>query len=374
VQRFQEECVVSDGLSTNEVRGSKRLRLLLIGHLSSAVSGSSLSFRNLAEMLTGDSRVSIQVVSTERPAHLTTSFLANAFVGLRVTAATLRRLRAVQVVSFHASLPAMTAYAPVLFVLTRVFRKPLVLRLFGGAFAGEFSGLSGPRRWLFEWTIRNAELFLVQTRHLVEMARVWGARNARWYPTSRPLAALRQVESEVCGRFVFLGRVIESKGVGVILAAARHWTAGITLDIYGSTNGDYTADRIEQESGGRVHYQGELSFEQVQEILFRYDALVLPTFYEGEGYPGVILEAYSHGLPVIATHWRALAELVDDSCGVLIQPRSPEALAEAMNALYCDHARFERLRLGALAKREQFSDQFWADQFVNWCIELADGH
>jgi glycosyltransferase involved in cell wall biosynthesis len=315
--------------------------------------------------------VDVQIVSTERPGRLTSSFLVNAFVALKVTAATLRRLRSVEVVSFHASLPAMTAYAPVLFVLTRLFRRPLVLRLFGGAFAGEFSGLSGPRQWLFEWTIRRAELFLVQTRHLVEMAGAWGVRNARWYPTSRPLVALRKVESELCGRFIFLGRVIEEKGVGVILAAARYWAEGITLDIYGSTDGNYTADQIERMSGGRVRYKGALSFRQVQEALFRYDALVLPTFYEGEGYPGVILEAYSHGLPVIATNWRAIAEIVDDSCGVLIQPRSPEALAVAMNALFSDATRYRRLRLGAVAKRESFSDEIWAGRFVEWCVSLA---
>ena len=41
------------------------------------------------------------------------------------------------------------------------------------------------------------------------------------------------------------------------------------------------------------------------ERLWEYDCLVLPTFHPGEGYPGVIAEAFVHEIPVITTiGWR----------------------------------------------------------------------
>jgi len=69
------------------------------------------------------------------------------------------------------------------------------------------------------------------------------------------------------------------------------------------------------------------------ETIQKYDVLILPTFYQGEGYPGVIIEAYSLGLPVITTNWKAIPEIVENrKTGLLIEPRSTAALVDAMKS------------------------------------------
>jgi glycosyltransferase involved in cell wall biosynthesis len=98
---------------------------------------------------------------------------------------------------------------------------------------------------------------------------------------------------------------------------------------------------------------------------------VFPTYWPGEGYPGIILEAYGAGLPVITTRWMSIPEIADDTCGILIEPRSADALAEAMTRLTRDDARYRRLCEGARAKRDFFNADRWVDYFVQLCKELA---
>lgn len=346
---------------------------MLIGHLSSNVCGSSLLFKQLVELLGENKQLEIEVINTARPSHLTSNLFVNTAVALKVTWAIVLQLRKVDVVTFHSSRPAMMLFGPVLFALTRLFSKPLIVRLFGGALEQEYERLSSFSKLIFDKTVLAADLILLETKHLVSYFNKHGSGCVRWYSNSRKIVDLPDLHEDTtksCKRFVFLGRVIEDKGIDVILDSTRHFNEGITVDIFGSLDGKYTKECIRSKSEGLVQYKGVLAHEQVHDALFNYDVLILPTFYQGEGYPGVIVEAYSHGLPVIATQWRAIPEIVDDSCGILIPIHSPEALSDAMNSLNDDMKLYARLQRGAFAKRLMFSDKYWADRFVKWCVEL----
>ena len=48
--------------------------------------------------------------------------------------------------------------------------------------------------------------------------------------------------------------------------------------------------------------------------------MLFPTFWDGEGFPGTIVDAFSAGLPVIATDWNCNAEIVDDMVNGIIYP------------------------------------------------------
>ena len=352
-----------------------KLHILLIGHLPKRPSGSALRFKQLVDNLSENNSVEIQVVNTYRPSHLTKNWLVNIAKALSVTVEILFRLRKAQVVSFHASRPAMMAYAPILFLITRLFKKPLVLRLFGGALELEYEALSPLKRWLFDKTVLSAELLAVQTKHLLRYFEHYSARNIQWFSNSTRIAELPNVNDMTiprCSRFVFLGIIKEKKGIDIILDCVISLMPGISVDLFGPLEGKFTPEYI-QSKGRRVcYYKGVLTQDQVYEELFNYDALILPTYYEGEGYPGVIIQAYSHGLPVIATEWRSIPEIVTEKTGILISPHSPIALAQAMNRLHTDTALYARLKRGAISKRTEFSDKYWTDRFVEWCAELAD--
>jgi glycosyltransferase involved in cell wall biosynthesis len=70
-------------------------------------------------------------------------------------------------------------------------------------------------------------------------------------------------------------------------------------------------------------------FVNVKPFYSRMDVFVLPSIYEGFGI--VLLEAMASGVPVVATNVDGIKEVILDSeCGILVPPKNPEAIAEAV--------------------------------------------
>jgi glycosyltransferase involved in cell wall biosynthesis len=93
-----------------------------------------------------------------------------------------------------------------------------------------------------------------------------------------------------------------------------------------------------------VNYCGEVSAEEVLRRLPDYDLLLLPSYREG--YPGIIIEALSVGMPVISTNVGGIPEIIENGRnGILVEPSDVERLVKAIRsvdesnyALYCENA------------------------------------
>ena len=74
-------------------------------------------------------------------------------------------------------------------------------------------------------------------------------------------------------------------------------------------------------------FVGAVAPEKVSEYLMKGKLFVLPAV-KGEGFPNVILEAMSVGLPVVATSLGGILDLVKNGeTGFLVKPADVEALA-----------------------------------------------
>jgi glycosyltransferase involved in cell wall biosynthesis len=82
--------------------------------------------------------------------------------------------------------------------------------------------------------------------------------------------------------------------------------------------------------GDRVTFTGRISNAEFVHQYARASMAVVPSVYEGFGLPAG--EAMACGVPVIATTGGALPEVVGDA-GILVPPRSPRALADAIFGL-----------------------------------------
>ena len=122
-----------------------------------------------------------------------------------------------------------------------------------------------------------------------------------------------------------------------------------------------------------VRYEGVINPQNVPQVIRQYDALLLPTHYEKEGYPGAILEAYEAGLPVIVSNWPTIREIVDESCGLLIKSQSVDELHQAMEKLKENPEFYRQLAQGAIYKREQFSLETGVDKFIDYCESVVNG-
>ncbi len=80
--------------------------------------------------------------------------------------------------------------------------------------------------------------------------------------------------------------------------------------------------------------------------------LVFPSLYEGFGLP--ILEAMASGVPVIASNTSSMPEVAGDAA-LLIDPRTPEAIAEGMTQILCDEGLRQTLMHRGLARVQGFT-------------------
>ncbi len=249
-------------------------------------------------------------------------------------------------------------------LLCLIWRKKTVFRKFGGSFDLTYRRFPLPVRWLLRKTVLQMNLILLQTHHLVSFFRELTGKPTVWFPTSRPLSDLTPRPCEPfdggARRFVYVGQVKTTKGIRDIIDATVSLDEGIVVDVYGPLIGDIRPEAFVSAA----QYCGVVEPDDVPQLLRHYDVLLLPTYHEGEGYPGAILEAYAAGLPVIATRWSAIPEIVDDTTGILIAPRDAEGLRRAICELAHAHELYYRLHEGALHAAKKFSSEYWCDRFV----------
>ena len=106
----------------------------------------------------------------------------------------------------------------------------------------------------------------------------------------------------------------------------------ICIDFYGQKKDDYFDVNL---ANSKVYaYGGVLQPNEVIPTLRKYDALIFPTHYEGEGCPGILVEALSAALPIIASDWKYNSEFVKDGInGFLCETFDVEAYVKAFLVL-----------------------------------------
>ncbi|HVQ36146.1 MAG TPA: glycosyltransferase family 1 protein [Pyrinomonadaceae bacterium] len=110
---------------------------------------------------------------------------------------------------------------------------------------------------------------------------------------------------------------------------------------------------------GCIRELGLLDSEALQSVYWAADALVFPSLWEGFGWPP--LEAMATGTPVVCSDRGSLREVVGDAA-VIINPESPESIAEGVASLLQNAERRETLRMKGLERVKLFSWERAAEQ------------
>ena len=228
---------------------------------------------------------------------------------------------------------------PLVLIASRILRKSISLRVFGGNLNILFEK-NIFTRCLLSLLLRNVNILFLQTKFLV---RYFPYKNVRFLPTCRnncntKLSSINTLPRKYSGKLVFIGQIKESKGVNIILNALKVLD-NCVLDFYGPLV-DFSQQQLDTSN---TFYRGQLHHSLTIPTLSEYDFLVFPTFHSGEGYPGVIIESYAAGTPVITTNWMSIPELVTHGkSGLLIEPKSSNALIEILLNIECNSYSYMR--------------------------------
>lgn len=118
--------------------------------------------------------------------------------------------------------------------------------------------------------------------------------------------------------FCMFSRVTEAKGISeaiqTICQYNREHKQQVALNIWGPVDEKYKEEfeKLLNDAGDCVVYKGCVNYSESVKNLTNHLALLFPTHWDGEGFPGTIVDAYAAGVPVIASDWNANAELVDN--------------------------------------------------------------
>lgn len=262
-------------------------------------------------------------------------------------------------------------------LLTKLFSKKIVFKGFAGELEKSIQSLPKDQQKRIRSSLMKVDLLTVQTKkdYIFFQRFLSGRIKIEWLPNTRQASekvAISISDRTYFKKACFVGKVLPEKGIDTILSCARSLPKGVSIDIYGPLNkviaDEFFISSVAKEAN--ISYKGVIDPKDVANRIADYDALLLPSRWKKEGHPGVILEAFSVGVPVIASKWNAIPELVDENCGILIEPNSPEELAAAITQLFSDSLKWKNLSQGALKRCAFFDSAKWNAKFYNWIIQL----
>ncbi|MFQ5745717.1 MAG: glycosyltransferase [Gemmatimonadota bacterium] len=214
--------------------------------------------------------------------------------------------------------------------------------------------------------IRRASAVVVVSRPLGTTLAARGVLESRIHLIRNAFdASARVLEREAARRFLglsfddfvvgWVGRLSPEKDPALLLEAVRrlHDLPDLVASILGGG-----VDRRALEAGvagpelaGRVRLHGIVP--GAARLYRAFDAFVLSS--RTEGTPIALFEAMAAGVPIVATRVGGVPDVVTDREALLVPPRDPDALAEALRALHADRG---AARERAAAARRRLEEEF----------------
>jgi glycosyltransferase involved in cell wall biosynthesis len=203
---------------------------------------------------------------------------------------------------------------------------------------------------------------VLETKNLIEDFKKDGKKNLVWMTNSvKPTDSFnrnRKFEKKI----VFISRLEPDKGVPEVIKAAELLPDGYTIDAYGPIDVKfYNSNPFE---GTKVNYKGILHHNDIIKTIDENNLLLMPTYIDREGYPGVIIEALSVGVPVITTDCCVMREMITDKYnGLIIEPRSGKALADAI--LHFNENNYDTYQKNAYKSFATFNSEIVFKKFID---------
>lgn len=253
----------------------------------------------------------------------------NLFILLRLLIVILFNPKAKYIVSLN----NMSSYRVISFLNMLHHKRSVYYWVIGGSIAD----------WIEEGLVSRkaynvVDMFLVEGKAMLQTLSRCGFDNAIYVPNFKRITKYPE-KGEHGGvlKFVFLSRIDSNKGCDYIISVAKRlnekYQDRYLIDFYGNIASDYKDFQERVDSIPNLNNKGfiDLRDKENYSILSQYDAMLFPTFWDGEGFPGVIVDAFVAGLPVIASDWHLNKEIVTDGeTGLIINPRDEESLYSAM--------------------------------------------
>ena len=255
---------------------------------------------------------------------------------------------------------------------------PMILSTLGG----DIYALRGPA-WdrVHRIVLRRAAAVTTMNREMRERLLELGSPPERTHvllpgADAKAIRALAEGVEPVPGRIFVAGRLVEKKGIQVLLEAVRHVRADSwSLDVVG--DGPWRGRLEAAAQGLPVRFLGQLGRPALVRAMGEAEVVAVPSVPaasgDQDGVPIVLLEAMAVGRAIVASRLAGIDETLEDGVsGLLVAPGDAAGLAAALDTALADPNLRTGLAEAAMRRVQDFDVNAVGARFVE-LIEAAAG-
>ncbi len=231
-------------------------------------------------------------------------------------------------------------YAPLLSFFKHFFKGRKLHYVVIGGWLPEFVS----KRKRLAKTLKKFDGIYVETNTMKKALEAQGFENIYLMPNCKKLTVISEDElvypEGTPYKLCTFSRVSKKKGIEDAVKAVRSVNnsfgfKAFTLDIYGQVDYEQVEwfNELQSSFPEYIKYKGCVAFDKSVEVLKNYFALLFPTYYEGEGFAGTLIDAFSAGLPVIASDWKYNPEIVNECVGYVYPAKDCAALTAVLKSV-----------------------------------------
>jgi glycosyltransferase involved in cell wall biosynthesis len=224
-----------------------------------------------------------------------------------------------------------------IYVLNKIYKKNILLFVVGGWLVPFLIKTKSIRKILFKWNKIIVEIpkmaLELNSIGFDNIVLINKFRNTQWIKLDEILFF-----DELPLRTVFFSRIFKEKGVEIAFNTLKkindHFgKTVITITFIGPVEMKYrkTFENFLESNKSFSEYIGKIDFQKSFDILKNYHLMVFPSMYRSEGFPNAFIDAFSSGLPIVASDFNYLSDIIkNDFNGLLFNINLPESFFDVL--------------------------------------------
>lgn len=266
----------------------------------------------------------------------------------------------------------MHFYFPILYFFIKAFGTQIYHDVIGGNLDNYVKNNKS-----FEKYLNSFRVNWVETENLKQRLGECGINNCEVIPNFKRLNCVKEDELQANYakpfKFCMFSRVMKEKGIETAIKTVSEINeeAGETvcsLDIYGPIDFGYKNRFAEIMSGvsDAINYKGIVDYDKSVDAIKDYYALLFPTYWAGEGFPGTVIDAFSAGVPVIATDWNSNSEIIrNGKNGIIYQIDKENGLKISINELITRKTSIIEFKRNCIEEAKKYLPDFYIGKMIN---------
>ena len=355
--------------------------ILLMGPLTPPYHGQSIAFTTIANQFKNRKQIIINISKSHNIVNGLVTCLNIVFVVL---------FKKTDVIYFTCSRSFSGSIRDIVLLwFARIKKIRVVNHLHGNTFYEFYHSLPSWYRPIVKFAYNKVDTSIVllsaMKRQFIDFPNMKIEAVANCYSSELDKLPLRKQKRNDFIGLLFLSNIMESKGIILLLEICDllfQLHSNLSLCIAGAfmddnfssqketkKNFDNLYNSLKQKYPAQIDYKDVVSGDSKIKLLWDSDIFILPTYHPSEAFPLSIIEAMRAGNFIISTLHNLIPEIVKEDNGALIEPRSSEAIIQAINSICFNTKQLNKVQNYNI---EYAMQKYREDKYVEQVLSIID--